>query len=214
MTVCCDEGDSMSPTIWRVLSRFAVLLAICMTFGCEPPPSDSADRAATAPSQTTAQPALWRQVQGATVVAVSDPAVERQLERATGEARRTLDDARQRWSVATPEQRMLWGVKWAAPLAEAAGDQNQASPPPAAGSESVEHIWIRPLTWSAFRIEGVLLSTPTRALDCGRTASEIVSFPIDEVSDWIHFASQQADTAFEGGFTVRVLQERYGNVGD
>lgn len=201
----------MSLAIAKVLIRSSAALAICMTCGCEPPPSDSANGTTTAPSQTDSQPVLWRQVQGATVVAVRDPAVERQLELATGEARRTLDDARQRWSVAKPHERALWAVKWAAPLAPHAGDQDQA--PPVAGDESVEHIWVRPLTWSAFRIEGTLLSAPTRALESGRTSGEIVGFPIDEVSDWIHFASPQADAAFEGGFTVRVLEERYGEAG-
>jgi uncharacterized protein YegJ (DUF2314 family) len=156
---------------------------------------------------------LWRQLQGATVVAVNDPAVERELERATGEARRTLDDARQRWSVAKLEERTLWAVKWAAPLAENADGQAHAAPAGDAAGQSVEHVWVRPLTWSAFRIEGVLLSAPTMSLECGRASGEIVGFPIDQISDWIHFASHQAEAAFEGGYTVRVLQERYGEAG-
>ncbi len=212
MNVCCGEGELMSPAIPTLLIRSTTLLAICFACGCKPPSSDSADRTAAAPAQTASQPVLWRQLQGATVIAVNDPAVERQLERALGEARRTLDDARQRWNVAKPQERALWAVKWAAPLARHGEGQGPATTPPEAG-ESVEHIWVRPLTWSAFRVEGVLLSTPTRALECGRTSGEIVGFPIDEISDWIHFASEQANAAFEGGFTVRVLQERYGDAG-
>ena len=203
----------MPPAITKPLIQFTVVLAICLMCGCEPPSSNSGDHAATAPAQTSQQPVWWRNVQGATVVAVNEPAVRQQLEQATNEARRTLNDARMRWGVSKPEERSLWAVKWAAPLAERAVDHDEATPTGGAANESVEHIWIQPLTWSAFRIEGALLSTPTRALECGRTSGEIVSFPVDEVSDWIHFASEQADAAFEGGFTVRVLQERYGDAG-
>jgi uncharacterized protein YegJ (DUF2314 family) len=115
--------------------------------------------------------------------------------------------------VATQAERSLWAVKWAAPRSPAAAStagRDRALP---IDHGSVEHVWVQPITWSAFRIEGTLLSNPTAALEAGRRVGETVSFPIDEVSDWIHFASEDPGSAFEGGYTVRVLEERFGKPG-
>lgn len=156
---------------------------------------------------------LWKNLQDSTVVAVEDATVEQSLKRATEEAQRTLPDARMRWVVASPSRRLLWAVKWASPRNVNAPGELSANREAPADHGSVEHVWVQPVTWSAFRIEGTLLSNPTAPLEAGKTRGETVSFPIDEVSDWIHFAGEESDAAFEGGFTVRVLEERYGKPG-
>lgn len=189
---------------------YAAALALASLCGCDQQPSD-AGPPSTAPAAAP-RPVLWKQIEGESVVAVDEPRVQRELEKATAEARRTLDDARQRWSVSKPAERGLWAVKWAAPLGAALPSTTHAAEPSTrVSSDSTEHVWVQPLTWSAFRIEGVLLSTPTAPLECGRRAGERVSFPIDEVSDWIHFATAQGDSAFEGGYTVKVLREHFGD---
>jgi hypothetical protein len=183
-------------------------LALALS-GCEREPTGSSPPA-TEPAGIIAKPMLWKGLGDEAIVAVNDPAVERALADAGAAARKSLDDARQRWAIAKPAERGLWAVKWAAPLAPPLSQSAPASEPAAAGAASVEHIWVQPINWSPFRIEGVLLSTPRGALECGRSAGEIVSFPIDELSDWIHFASEAPDAPFEGGYSVKVLEEAYG----
>ncbi len=189
----------------------ASALILC---ACEPPAPDPLP-SSSASTPEIRKPVLWQRVKDATVIAVDDAEVESQVAAASAEAHRTRDDARQRWSMAKPEERALWAVKWAAPLAPSGSDgaTPAGSQQPTANSR-IEHIWVQPINWSPFRIEGVLLSEPVHALDCGRSVGEVVSFPIDELSDWLHFASDPAtnpDTPFEGGFTVKVLEEKYGS---
>ncbi len=75
---------------------------------------------------------------------------------------------------------------------------------------------MRPLHWSAFRIEGVLASTPANQLTSGKTLGDLVSFPIEELSDWIRYSSDaplaggEFDRPYEGGFTVKLLEKRHG----
>jgi hypothetical protein len=184
--------------------------------------ADDARPPATPPQLESQRSPAWQRLHDSAVVAVDDPAIQRELKDATAEAHRTLPDARQRWSIAKPAERAVWAVKWAAPLAPRvaeAQDLSAGSSPPAkeedtvAASLPVEHVWVQPVNWSQFRIEGVLLATPAGALECGRSAGEIVSFPIDELSDWIHFASDpsaQSVPTFEGGYTVSVLEKHFG----
>jgi uncharacterized protein YegJ (DUF2314 family) len=121
------------------------------------------------------------------------------------QARATAEQARQKWLYTAADDRPRWSVKWAAPLA---GNV----------TERTEHVWVSPVHWSPFRIEGVLASTPVNDLACGKHLGELVSFPIEELSDWIHFANVPAANAdptapHEGGFTVQLLTEEYGNPG-
>ena len=72
----------------------------------------------------------------------------------------------------------------------------------------VEHVWVRPLEWSPFRIEGVLLSAP-RA-DIGALQGDLVSFPIEELSDWVHMIDVNGAAGRDGGFTLEVLERHFG----
>lgn len=113
------------------------------------------------------------------------------LSAAIDKARATADETRGRWVAATPEQRSRWAVKWAAPTADG----------------GVEHVWVRPVNWSAYRIEGVLDSPPQSPLACGKTTGELVGFPIEELSDWIYAADGDFAGRREGGFTIEALEK-------
>ncbi len=129
------------------------------------------------------------------------------------QARATLEDARIRWSVASPNDRALWAIKWAAERATHSITEGNANRQPIVERGDIEYVWVQPLTWSPFRIEAILISEPTSPLQCSRVAGEMVSFPIEEAADWIHFASDAPDAPFEGGYTVRVLEDHYGKPG-
>lgn len=201
----------MSRSIRTLPTVAGTIIALSLLVGCDPPSEPR--QAATAPAIDEPKPVLWKHLQDSTVVAIKDATVEQSLKTATEEAQRTLPDARMRWVVASPSQRLLWAVKWAAPRSESTASEVSVNREALADHGSVEHVWVQPVTWSAFRIEGTLLSNPTAPLEAGKTRGEAVSFPIDEVSDWIHFAGEEPGAAFEGGFTVRVLEERYGKPG-
>jgi hypothetical protein len=219
--------------------RFCVsaflLFVLC---ACEPADQRSQSSSSSTTSATDAGASRrWQRINDSNVIAIEidDVKVQTQLDAAMAEARRTLDDARQRWSVAKPDERALWAVKWAAPLALDSSEQPSANShqpsaisrqPTANNSHSsladsqqptadslTEHVWVQPINWSPFRVEGVLLSKPLRPLECGRSAGELVSFPIDELADWLHYAADPAtnpDAPFEGGFTVKTLEQTYG----
>lgn len=191
------------------LTRIALAGVLSVVCSCDVrPPSDQPP---APPVIEAHKPVLWKRINDAVVAEVGhgDAALQEELDAATRQARTTLDDARQRWTVATPADRGLWAVKWAAPIA---ATHSSASMPAGEGGLA-EHVWVRPVNWSPFRIEGALLSQPTLPLECGRVQGEIVAFPADEVSDWVHFASPAQNAAFEGGFTLRVLEGRFGPPG-
>jgi uncharacterized protein YegJ (DUF2314 family) len=125
--------------------------------------------------------------------AVAVKADDPNLAEAVGRAQASAEEARRRWR-ADPAGGDDWAVKWAAPTV----------------GGGVEHVWIRPVTWSRFRIEGWLVSHPQAKLLCGRKAGELVSFPAEELSDWVHLADGTMDGRREGGFTIDLLEHRHG----
>jgi hypothetical protein len=210
-----------APALASLSIALLIPILILVPSACENR-APSGEQSATAPVAEARKPMLWQRIHDATVVAVdeNDADLQRRLAAATQQARNTLEDARRRWSIAKPAEQALWAVKWAAPLAPPTSSfPNPPAIPrgnvPAHAqsgepASAVEHVWVRPINWSPFRIEGILLSQPLGTLDCGRGASEIVSLPSEEVSDWVHFASTADDAAFEGGFTLIVLEDGFG----
>jgi uncharacterized protein YegJ (DUF2314 family) len=178
----------------------AVFFAMCaLGGGCQKQESPATQPVA---DSATSKPSLWRRDGQTTIVAVRDEAKDAQLRAAIDQARQTAEDARKQWTYAGPDDQKKWAVKWAAPLAGTTDDQT-------------EQVWVEPVNWSPFRIEGVLASKPISALACGRTLGELVSFPIEELTDWLHEIPDPASTAdsgsrYEGGFTLKVLEERFG----
>ncbi len=160
---------------------------------CEEHNAVPAGRPAAAPGPDGS---AWRIIDGsaATAAAAADP----ELAAAIARARSTAGDARQRWATdSAADRRSRWAVKWAAPTTEG----------------GVEHVWIRPTSWSHHRIEGWLASPPQSPLACGRIAGELVSFPAEELSDWVHFTDGTIEGPRQGGFTIELLQRRHGQPG-
>ncbi|MCA9296974.1 MAG: DUF2314 domain-containing protein, partial [Phycisphaerales bacterium] len=116
------------------------------------------------------------------------------LAAAIARARESAEEARLSWQGAPPEDHARWWVKWAAPTQ----------------TGGVEHVWIQPDKWSAFRLEGTLTSTPTRELACGRTLGDRVSFPADELSDWLFVVDPGPPPLHRGGFTIDALDDAFG----
>ncbi len=177
------------PFVISLLTAITVLLCACT--------DDSPNDSHPTPPPDTAK-SLWQNENDSEVVAIPHESDDKELVAAIAEARRTADAARTRWTAASPDERNRWSVKWAAPTA----------------NDEVEHVWVQPINWSAFRIEGILLSKPVAELANARTLGEIVSFPIDELTDWLHFTSSNPNPTsadpHEGGYTVKLLEARFG----
>jgi len=139
-----------------------------------------------------------------------DPA----MQEAIAEARRTMASARQQWRDTPTEQRWRWAVKWAAPVqsdgnADSAGDGGEKSQGP---DGAVEYLWVRPLHWSPFRIEGRLLSEPRHPLIESPSAGDLVAFPAEQLVDWVKQPAEPGGPR-RGGFTLEVLERRFGKPG-
>src|SRR5690349_19897978 len=148
-----------------------ILVAALGTTACthDAAPPDQPATQAAAP-----KPSLWKSIDPASPVAVVSPVNESKLRAAMEQARSTAEQARQKWLYTAADDRPRWAVKWAAPLAgHAAATMSSA--------ERTEHVWVSPVHWSPFRIEGVLASTPVNDLACGKHLGELVSFPIEEL---------------------------------
>lgn len=156
------------------------------------------DDSGDAPTRTTAQPAPaidtgppWHEVGKSHVLAADAPQRSPALAEAIEKARATMDQARIRWSQADADERRRWAVKWAAPLE----------------SGAVEYLWVTPEHWSPFRVEGVLLNDPVHALLDGAQRGDSVSFPAEELCDWMRLPKQSDGGPIEGGFTNAALTE-------
>ena len=161
------------------------LTLIHLVSGCEerdPSPDSSGVRAATtAPAATN-----WRTIDGSSQIAVPQESPPADLENAIGEARSTMGDARLRWQQASEEQRRHWAVKWKATTTDG----------------GLEFLWVRPLSWSRFRVEGELANPPQRPLATGAGLGDVVSFPMEDAVDWVHFIEGDPNGRREGGFTM------------
>ncbi|MHC4446647.1 MAG: hypothetical protein ACYSXF_02415, partial [Planctomycetota bacterium] len=126
---------------------------VLVNAGCE-----RGDRGASAPPPPPAPQEPASAGPADEIVVVPDEQHDPRLVAAIRRARDTADAARQRWLETPPTQRDRWAVKWRAPTADG----------------GVEHVWVRPVRWSRFRIEGVLASTPRGELDSASVLGELV----------------------------------------
>jgi uncharacterized protein YegJ (DUF2314 family) len=172
------------------------ILGFCVLLpaGCDPSSSDHVPQGDDG-NNVAGTDSPWQGVGEGAVVAV-DREQQAALDKATEEARRTMESARARWQGADETERLHWAVKWAAETE----------------SGGVEYVWVRPAHWSAFRVEGVLLNQPATPLTCGRKLGESVSFAIEELADWMYEARDK-DTGMPvrlGGYTVDALGKEFG----
>ena len=173
--------------------RWLLVAVVLATSACEQQDAIAPTRPRLTPSPESSP---WRAIGGSARVAVASAEPFPELADAITQARSTADDARRRWAL-EPEPaiaRTRWAVKWAAPTV----------------GGGVEHVWVRPTTWSRHRIEGWLANSPQARLACGRDEGELVSFAAEELSDWVHFSGGTDADPIEGGFTIPVLEARYG----
>jgi uncharacterized protein YegJ (DUF2314 family) len=181
--------------------RPAWVLAISSAFsvfGCDRPsaPSDSSNSVSITRAAST-----YRSINGSEPIAVANAAAQAKLDAASVEARKTMIEACKRWRRAGEADRTRWMVKWAAPI-----EEDGATTQPDAPIAAVEHVWVLPVQWSEFRIEGVLVSQPVRELSCGKRAGDFVGFPAEELSDWLCQPGTGSSAKREGGFTIKALE--------
>lgn len=181
----------------------AFLLSGAFLVGCDRGSSDrsrAGDRGSSVPVVSKPSPWLIDGSREALLLVDSDPdaALHKALEAASRQARETAAEARELWRQARPDERERWLIKWAAPVLDELGQP----------TGRVEHVWVRPLAWSPFRIEGVLASIPRGRI--GHEAGDLVAFPIEELSDWVFKIEDRIDGPRRGGFTVEVLEKHAG----
>jgi uncharacterized protein YegJ (DUF2314 family) len=166
------------------------------------------DRTSSAPESSkapVARPAsVYQSIAGSEPIAVAGADDEGFLQAAAAEARKTMDEARARWTAANDTARRRWFVKWAAPISQAQAETHLTSSDDPSG---VEHVWVMPVNWSPFRLEGVLISAPVHDLQCGKHQNDLVNFPVEECSDWLYRHDEPGST-FDGGYTIKALQAR------
>ncbi len=164
------------------------MVLLCVVLGCDQQ-GPSAQKTPPPMTPGMGDGSAWKTLGESPQVAVPpDP----ELAEAIALARAAAEGARLRWRADTAG-RDDWAVKWAAPTLDG----------------GIEHVWVRPVSWTRFRIEGWLASPPTAELLCGKRSGELVSFPADELSDWVRCPAG-TEGRREGGFTVEVLGRRYG----
>lgn len=179
---------------WTVISLASLLVATCGCSESEDTPVEAIARPAQLQNQ--AKPSPWQIINGAARIALVSETNDQELADAIAQAQSSADEARKRWQNATNQQRNQWAIKWAAPTVDG----------------NIEHVWVKPiLAWSKFRIEGKLANQPLAELACDKTLGQSVSFPIEELSDWVFMTEGSDDEALrEGGFTIKLLKQRYG----
>jgi len=176
-----------------MMPRCLLVAVVVAAAGCEERPAITP---AEPPLSSTPDGSAWRSIDGSERVA-APPDNDPELAEAIGLARSTAAAARRKWASEPVEGRTNWAVKWAAPTSDG----------------GVEHVWVRPTSWTRHRIEGWLASPPQSPLAGGRVPGDLVSFPAEALSDWARFSEGSWEHPVEGGFSIRVLEARYGRPG-
>ncbi len=168
----------------------AAALGLCVVVlpGCDDAGSEPIEQP-IAPRETVDTKPQWQELSDAIVLPADAPNNNKALADAIDRARKTLHEARTRWTQADETDRLRWAVKWVAPL----------------DNGEVEYVWVHPTHWSPFRVEGVLLNEPVHALLIGASSGDAVSFPDEEICDWIHLPRPGTNAPAEGGFTNDAL---------
>ena len=174
------------------LSTFVTVFLIVILTGCEP--GDDPNQATIFVPVQPKLPEAWHALENALVVSLSEEALDDELRAAMDVALASVDQERENWLKSSEEQKQRWAIKWGASTADS----------------RIEYVWVRPLAWSQHRIEGVLANSPLNELTCGKILGDLVSFPVEEMADWISFLHDDFSGPYEGGYTLEILTERYG----
>ncbi len=177
----------------NIMCHAILLCPLVVTVGCEDT-STSPSEATQAVTIPAPPPSRWEEINGEAVVALTIGEDDPELQEAIEQARASAEDARIRWERTPLEMRHHWAIKWAAETED----------------NRVEFVWIIPDHWSPYRIEGTLASAPVTQLACGKTQNERVGFPSEELADWIYLIDGITTGPHDGGFTVTLLENRFG----
>ncbi len=190
----CESGGKMTIRI-GLIAPAGCLAVISLIFGpgCETAVQPATDGPVEA-VDADEKPSPWRTVDGSPQLALDAEADDQAMQAAFDLARKTAVEARWRWVNSTPSERENWAIKWAAPTVDG----------------GVEYVWVVPVAWSPFRIEGRLASPVQNELLCGKNLDEFVGFPIEELADWLFLREGEINGYRDGGFTVILLEDRYG----
>ena len=145
-------------------------------------------------AQTTTNK-TWQAGTDSYAIGVDDEKINTELDKAATKARETAKEASKRWQQSNLMQRENWLIKWAAPI------QPQ-------DSNKKEYVWVKPVEWSPFRIEGILVTKPSGNI--GFNEGDLVAFPIEELYDWVYKIEGDMQGPRQGGFTVEVLEKHFG----
>lgn len=185
----------------------AAIVLLCITLACPGCDTRTAD-SQVAPADPAPQ-SPWQSSASGWLISIPESLEHAELAEAIQSARDTAAHARQRWLESPQSQRRNWLVQWAVPF-EAPADAATDSDAIDDNYTAVEYLWVQPLHWSSFRIEGILISQPANPLPNDRSRGQHVSFPIQELSDWVCFTTGDAHGPREGGFTLAILEAKYG----
>ncbi len=155
--------------------------------GCEPPAGSGSGGTSTAPEDVQPSP---RAAENGVFDASATDALATAMDAAMEQGRATLPDAQARWADQSPVMQERWSVKWAWP----------------AVGGGTEYVWVTPVRWTAFRIEGTLTNAPVDEHDPPHEQGDLVSFPVSEAVDWVHWPTGDVSGSFEGGFTIEAFR--------
>ena len=155
---------------------------------CEPP-------AAPSPGIADAAPSAWVHTPGESTarVVLNADALE-ELAPLIAQAQKTAPAAREQFNDSLPHEQLNFLVLWQTRTTDG----------------SREFVWVRPVSWSPFRIEGDLLSEPTATLESGGLPGELVSFPVEELADWVILDANIPGRAAKGAATLSAIEQRVG----
>ena len=173
----------------------SLIVSLCAIAGCER--DESIDDANPTPTETQIDRPTWSAWGTGDHVIAADLEDDPEMQADIEQARKSADSAREQWRNTPKSMRQQWAVKWAAPTEEGGR----------------EYIWIQPMHWSRFRIEGRLLSEPSGPLEDRAERGDLLAFSADELVDWVRLSASETARVQAGGFTIKVLEERFGEPG-
>ena len=174
------------PLLW-----FPLLIA-----GCDEQPQQAPQQATSRTPQATSVKDEWIVLSTEWMQATNQDmleVLEDDLEVAISRARQAEPRARRLWASTPEDQKDRWAVLWGKGRGSSILDPE---------SPQIEYLWVIPIRWNQFRIEGMLASHPLS--DEQLKPGELIAFASEDLADWIH-EPEVGDV--EGGYTIKVLRD-------